>query len=84
MMKNWQSFEVNKKMKAGWENAKESDPKCSSCRRPIRIFTSYGMIGLGVEKFIEQQVSPCQYCAETERLRGARKLLGHLIDERER
>jgi len=70
-------------VKAGWEDAEERSPTCNNCRRPIRIFVSNGTTGPVEVKFIARKVFHCQYCAETDRLKGMVQLLKSLIDERE-
>ena len=60
----------------------ERSPQCSACRRPVRIFQSDGMTS-DEKPFVTPMPIPCAYCAETNRLRGWKELIGYLLEARE-
>jgi hypothetical protein len=57
--------------------------ECMSCRRTLHAFVSHRITGPIEVKSTAIQTSPCRYCSETQRMKGMKKLLGYLIEERE-
>ena len=63
----------------------ERAPTCSACRRPARIFISHGVMGAGddAQPFVQSQPIPCEYCADTNGLRGWAEAIKYLLEARD-